>query len=120
MSWRINKKRYRPHKPLIDQNELWFMFEVGKFLRDIAEELNNVPYEYLQERQAYQLASDTGVIYDFGDTLDEIARRYIYKERKIEIKKWKKWKKLERKREEEAWLSSDDEEEQEETNKQPF
>jgi len=117
MSWQIKKKRHRPHKPLIDQNELWFIFEVGKFLRDIAEELNNVPYEYLQERQAYQLASDTGVIYDFGDTLDEIARRYMYKERKIEIKKWKKWKKLERKREEEALLSSSEEEE---TNNQSF
>ena len=105
----IKKPRQRPHKPLIDQDELCFMFELGKFLRDIAEELHNVPYEYLQEVQAYQLASDPLVIYDFGDTLDELARRYMYKERKIEIKKWKKWKKQQRKREEEALLSSNEE-----------
>ena len=112
MSWRIKKTRHRPHKPLIDQNELWFMFEVGKFLRDIAEELHNVPNEFLQEAEAYQLASDPGIIYDFGDTLDEIARRYMYKERKIEIKKWKEWNKKQRKREEEERLSSNEEEDE--------
>ena len=119
-----NKKSPRPYKTYIDQDELWFMFDLGKFLRDIADELRDIPNEVLDEYGARMLQSDTLYVYEYGCELEDIARRYIVKEynkeKKIRKKLRKKQKKLERKREEEAWLSSaDDDEEQEETNN-PF
>jgi len=110
----------RTWKPILSQDELWFLFEAGKFYRDLAEAAKKVPNEVLEKYGAHQLTSDPQVIYEFGMELEDLARRCIAKEYNREKKRWKKLKKLERKREEEAWLSSDDEEEQEETNNQPF
>ena len=112
-----NKKSCRTLKPALCQDELWFLFEAGKFYRDLAEAVSKVPNEVLEQYEAYQLTSDPQVIYEFGMELEDVARRFIAKEYNKKKKERKKEKKLQRKREEEAWLSSN---EQEETNNQPF
>jgi hypothetical protein len=85
-----NKKSCRTRRPALDQDDLWFLFEAGKFYRDLAEA---------------------------AAKLEDVARRFIAKEYNKKKKERKKEKKLERKREEAAWLSSDEEEK---TNNQPF
>ena len=75
-----NKKLTRTLKADIDQDELCFMFNLGKFLRDIAEELKNIPDETLDKYEARILQSDLDYVYDYGYELENIARRCIVKE----------------------------------------
>ena len=93
-----NKKSPRPYKTYIDQDELWFMFDLGKFLRDIADELRDIPNDVLDEYGASMLQSDPLYVYDYGAELEDIARRLIAKEHNKEKKRRKKQKKLERER----------------------
>ena len=75
-----NKKLTRTLNADIDQDELCFMFNLGKFLRDIAEELKNIPDETLDKYEARILQSDPDYVYDYGYELENIARRCIVKE----------------------------------------
>ena len=115
-----NKKSCRTWRPALDQDDLWFLFEAGKFYRDLAEAADKVPNEVLEKYGAHQLTSDPQIIYEFGMELEDVARRFIAKEYNKKKKERKKQKKLERKREEEAWLSSDDDEEEQKETNNPF
>ena len=99
-----NKKSTRPYRNYIDQDELWFMFDLGKFLRDIAEELKDIPNEILDKYEATMLQSDPDYVYGYGHELEDIARRYIVKEYNKEKKRIKKVKKLAKERNENTIL----------------
>jgi len=75
-----NKKSCRTRRPALDQDDLWFLFEAGKFYRDLAEAAAKVPNEVLEKYGAHQLTSDPQVIYEFGMELEDVARRFIAKE----------------------------------------
>jgi hypothetical protein len=88
-----DKKPCRTWKPILSQDELWFLFEAGKFFRDLADAAEKVPNEVLREYGAHQLTSDPQVIYEFGMELEDLARRCIAKEYNKKKKERKKQKK---------------------------
>ncbi len=97
-------KSPRLYKSHIDQDELWLMFDLGMFLRRIADELKDIPNEVLDKYGAINLQSDPLYVYEYGAELEDIARRLIVKEHNEEKKRRKKQKKLERKRNENTIL----------------